>query len=142
MLIRPSIAASDTNMDQLRTEINGWFAELANTIEYVPRSGVVGRTTKPAWSRGAGDVYRVRHGFRERPDYILGGALPTTGAVESYFLSRSTDEEFSFNKGLTLVSDAVFVLLFLDRSLAKEAEQETTGSQIFSKKGSSQSKTQ
>ena len=166
MLIRPSIAASEQTerqrrherslfqsgimdagnrgIDQLRTEINGWFAEVATTIEFVPRAGVLGLSGQARNIRdSAADQTTFPHSFKERPDYVLGAPIQITNNYLAPLLEKSTETEIVVQENNPFITaDGIWLLLFLDRSLAKEAEQQTTGDQIFSKKGSSQSKTQ
>ena len=125
-------------MDQLRTEINGWFAELASTIEFVPRAGVIGRDSKPSHSRESSTRVRFYHDSREAPDYLLGAPIAGGGSWQGPILDLSNEREVVYAENApAIIADGIILLMFLDRSLAKEAEQQATGDQIFSKKGSS-----
>ena len=77
MIIRSGIAADEKNIDELRTEINGWFAEVSVSLLGVPR--VTQITTVPLATADA-NVSILMYNFDRAPQFIIGARYSSAGA--------------------------------------------------------------
>lgn len=136
MLVRSGISAKDSDISAVRNEINAWFKDLEASLDYVPRANALGEQNQfwPVVNIDSTIAYVV-HNSKEKPDFALcemgdrslsGFLLSDAGGVQLRVKSNS----------LSGPTAGIFILLFLDRSLSKEADAKAgnAANDIFAKR--------
>jgi len=68
MFVRSGIAADENNIDELRTEVNGWFAEVAQSMLPVPRAIRVDERLVPTTDA---NISGLTYTSRSTPAYLI-----------------------------------------------------------------------